>query len=131
MNHPNEDRLLLHGYGELPEPEGAAVDVHVTACSTCRARLERFERSRVALDLAARPARRHVVRWMATAVAAAAVIAAVLLTTSQPPPTSARVWQPASTWSVTAGYVAGGRALVEIDAQLTRLEQERSYGLPD
>ena len=30
----------------------------------------------------------------------------------------------------TAGYIAGGPALVQIDSQLTRLEQERDYALP-
>ena len=40
-------------------------------------------------------------------------------------------WTPTTTWSATAGYVAGGKAMVEIDAQLTRLEQERYYGLPN
>ncbi len=131
MSHPNDDQLLLHAYGELPESEGAAMDAHLAACPTCRVQLERLERSRVALDVATRRPRRYVARWIGAALAAAAVIAAVLLANSQSPRTPDRGWQPASVWSATAGYVAGGRALVEIDAQLTRLEQERYYGLPN
>jgi hypothetical protein len=40
-------------------------------------------------------------------------------------------WTPTTTWSTTAGYVTGGKAMIDIDAQLTRLEQERYYGLPN
>lgn len=130
MNHPSDDRLLLLAYGELPEAEARAAEAHLAACASCRDAFERLERSRVALDGAMPPRRYHVARWVATGLAAAAVIAAVLLTSSQPPRTPDQGWQPASVWSATAGYVAGGRAMVEIDAQLTRLEQERSYARP-
>jgi len=37
------------------------------------------------------------------------------------------LWTPHTPWSATAGYVTD-RAMVDIDAQLTRLEQEKSYG---
>jgi anti-sigma factor RsiW len=130
MNHPNDDQLLLLAYGELPETDAAAAEAHLAACPTCRGQFERLERPRVALDVAMPPTRRHVTRWVAAGLAAAAVIAAVWLTGS-PRRDAKQGWQPASVWSATAGYVAGGRALVEIDAQLTRLEQERYYGLPD
>jgi hypothetical protein len=62
-------------------------------------------------------------------LAAAAVLAAVLLTDSGPGGASQEQWAP-TTWSATAGYVAGGKAVVDIDAQLTRLEQESRYGRP-
>ncbi len=39
-------------------------------------------------------------------------------------------WAPPLEWSATAGYVAGGKAVITIDAQLTRLEQGWSYGRP-
>jgi anti-sigma factor RsiW len=130
MNHLNDDRLLLHAYGELPDREAAETDAHLAACATCRALLDQLERSRVALDVAMPRTRRHVTRWVAAGLAAAAAIAAVLLTGSLSRDAD-QGWRPASTWSATAGYVAGGKAMVEIDAQLTRLEQERPYGLPD
>jgi hypothetical protein len=38
-----------------------------------------------------------------------------------------RSWPPPAVWSATAGYIAGGTTVVEIDVQLTRLEQERYY----
>ncbi|HXM38881.1 MAG TPA: zf-HC2 domain-containing protein [Gemmatimonadales bacterium] len=132
MNHPSDDRLLLHAYGELPEPQAAETDAHLAACSTCRAQFERLEHARVALDVAMPRTRQYVARrWVATGLAAAAVIAAVLLTNSQPPRIPDQRWRPASVWSANAGYLAGGRTMVEIDAQLTRLEQERYYGQPD
>lgn len=131
MNHPSDDQLLLLAYGELPTPEAAAADAHLAACPACRAQLERLERPRVALDVAMPRRRRRGARWLVAALAAAAVIAAVVITRSQPPSAQDEGWRPASVWSATAGYVAGGRAMVEIDAQLTRLEQERYYALPN
>lgn len=130
MNHPNDDRLLLLAYGELPEADAAAAEAHLAACPACRARLEALERPRVALDVAMPRAARHTARWIAAGLAAAAVLAAVWLAGS-PPRDADRGWRPASVWSATAGYVAGGMAVVEIDAQLTRLEQERYYAAPN
>ena len=60
--------------------------------------------------------------------AAAAALAVVLTRPSTQSPRAG--WAPTTTWSRTAGYVAGGTALLEIDAQLTRLEQETYYGRP-
>ena len=59
------------------------------------------------------------------------VIAGLLITRFTPVPDPVKYWTPTTTWSATAGYVAGGKAMVEIDAQLTLLEQERYYGLPN
>jgi len=131
MNHPNDDRLLLLAYGELPEADAAAAEVHLAACPVCRAHLERLERSRVALDVAMPRARRRATRWVAAGLAAAAVLATVWLAGSPPHDDVDKGWRPPAVWSATAGYVDGGRTMVEIDAQLTRLEQERYYGLPD
>ena len=123
MNHPHEDQLLLLAYGESTETQ---VEAHVATCDICREQLERFELARAALDWPA-PARRRPVRWIATGLAAAAVAAVVLARGGARPE---EVWQPSRAWSATAGYIAGGETVVEIDAQLTRLEQERTYVRP-
>ncbi len=128
MNHPHEDRLLLLAYGELPEAETAEMETHLVACAGCRAQLERLERARVALDWA-RPARQRPARWVAAGLAAAAVLVAVWVGT-RPPGPAGRIWPPPTVWSATAGYLAGGTALVQIDSQLTRLEQEPLYAIP-
>jgi anti-sigma factor RsiW len=130
MNHPSDDQLLLLAYGELPTSETTTAETHLMGCPTCRAQLERLERPRVALDVAMPRRRRRGARWVVAALAAA-VIAAVVITRSQTSTAPGGTWRPASVWSATAGYVAGGRAMVEIDAQLTRLEQERYYALPN
>jgi anti-sigma factor RsiW len=129
MNHPSDDQLLLFSYGELPAPEAAAAEAHLVACPTCRAQLERLERSRVALDVALPARRRRLTPWLG-ALAAAAAVVAVFFANVDPPPSSDRTWRPPAV-SATAGYIAGGTAVVEIDAQLTRLEQERYYALPN
>ena len=133
MNHPTEDQLLLLAYGELAEPEVAAIESHLAACPGCANQLSRLERASVALEVALPERRPRVVAWTALgALAAAAAIAAVLLIGTVPSQNAtARGWNPTTVWSATAGYVAGGSAVVDIDAQLTRLEQERSYGLPN
>lgn len=130
MNHPSDDQLLLLAYGELPVSEAAAAEAHLAACPACRAQLEWLERPRVALDVAMPRRRRRVTPWIA-ALAVAAAVAAVFFVDVDPPPRQDRAWRPSAVWSATAGYVAGGRAMVEIDAQLTRLEQERYYALPN
>jgi hypothetical protein len=127
MNHPHEDQLLLLAYGELPAAEATELEAHVVGCAVCGAALERLERARVALEWAV-PERRRPVRWLAAGLAAAAVVAGVLLTRGGSH--GVEPWQPPHVWSPTAGYIAGGQPLVEIDAQLTRLEQERSYVRP-
>lgn len=132
MTHPNDDTLLLLAYDELPVEQAIALDSHIAVCEPCRADLERLARARAALDdtrspVTGRRARRD---WTAIALAAAAVLAGVLMTRPRPTPIVAH-WTPTTTWSLTAGYVTGGSAMKDIDAQLTRLEQERSYGFPN
>ena len=127
MNHPHDDRLLLLAYGELAGADAAEVEAHVATCLACREQFERLERARVALAWAV-PERRRPVRWLAAGLAAAALLATVFFMrggSRGPEP-----WQPVHVWSPTAGYIAGGQPLVEIDAQLTRLEQERTYARP-
>lgn len=133
MTHLHEDQLLLFAYGELPEMEAAEAERHLAGCPACRAQLERIDRARVALDWAAPPQSRRSGRWIAAALATAALLAAVLLTRPGPNPGTGaeRAWPPPSDWSANAGYIAGGAQVLQIDAQLTRLEQERYYGLPD
>ncbi len=130
MNHPNEDSLLLLAYGELPGDQAAELESHVAVCEACRAGLAELDRARVALDetIAAVPRRR--LDWVAVALAAAAVVAVVPMIGPRPGPETTVHWMPTTTWSLTAGYMAGGKALVDIDAQLTRLEQEPYYGRP-
>jgi len=127
MNHPHEDQLLLLAYGELAHGEATQVEAHLATCDACRAEIERLERARVALDWAV-PERRRPTRWIAAGLAAAALVTAVVVTRDHSPPRP--MWQPPHVWSATAGYIAGGQPLVEIDAQLTRLEQERTYARP-
>ena len=126
MKHPHEDRLLLLAYGELVNGDAAELEGHVATCSQCRATLERLERARVALAWTL-PKRRQPALWIAAGLAAAAVGAGVLLTRGGSQP---ETWQPPHVWSSTAGYIAGGQPVVDIDAQLTRLEQERTYVRP-
>ena len=132
MNHPTEDELLLLAYGELPDPRAAEIDSHAAACRTCEEKLAQLERGRVALDVAMPERRRPVVVWAALgALAAAAAVAGLLFTRVPSSDAARRGWNPTKVWSATAGYVAGGNAMVDIDARLTRLEQERSYALPN
>ena len=131
MNHPTEDHLLLLAYGELPEPHASEIETHIAACAVCGQQLAQLERGRVALDVAlpARRRRRAIV-W-GTVALAAAVVAAVTMLKSGPSRDPTERWTSTTTWSTTAGYVTGGKAMADIDAQLTRLERERYYGLPN
>ncbi len=132
MNHPTDDELLLLAYGELSGPRTAEIESHLGACRACGATLAELERGRVALDVALPVLRRRPVIVLATlAFAAAAVLAAVTILKSGPSRDQTERWMPTTTWSTTAGYVTGGKAMMDIDAQLTRLEQERYYGLPN
>ena len=130
MNHPTEDELLLLVYGELPGPRAAEVDSHATACRACQETLAQLERGRVALDLAVPARRPTTIVWTTLALAAAAVLAGVVITKPGPFRVPTERWTPTTTWSATAGYVTGGKAMADIDAQLTRLERERYYGSP-
>ena len=132
MNHPTEDELLLLAYGELPGTRAAAIESHLAACRVCGATLAELERGRVALDVALPPRRRAANRWIAVGLAAAAaVLAGVVMTRQGPARVPAQHWTPTTTWSATAGYVTGGKPMADIDVQLTRLERERYYGLPN
>lgn len=128
MNHPTGDELLLLAYGELSEPVATDLDSHVAGCAVCREHLAQLDRARVALDVAL-PARRPFPVWAGIALAAAAALAIVLIGRLDPS-RGGEGWTPPTTWSATAGYIAGGQSLITIDAQLTRLEQERSYVRP-
>ncbi len=131
MNHPTEDELLLLAYEEQPHDAAAALDAHVATCALCQERLAQLERTRVALDVALPQRRRRPIVWATAALAAAAVLAAVMINRSGPSRDQTARWTPTTTWSATAGYVTGGKAMADIDAQLTRLERERYYGLPN
>ncbi len=132
MNHPTEDQLVLLAYDELAEPLVCEIASHVAACAACADQLAQLERARVALDVALAERRRPVVVWAALgALAAAAAVAGLLFTRAPSSDAARRGWNPTKVWSATAGYVAGGNVMVDIDAQLTRLEQERSYGVPN
>jgi len=130
MNHPTEDELLLLAFGELPSSQAAGIESHTAACRACRETLAHLEHGRVALDAAMPPRRRNAIVWATLTLAAAAALAGVMVTKSGSSRDPAERWTPTTTWSATAGYVAGGKAAVEIDAQLTRLEQGWSYGRP-
>ncbi|HYU09001.1 MAG TPA: zf-HC2 domain-containing protein [Gemmatimonadales bacterium] len=129
-NHPGADELLLFAYGELPPPGAADVQAHVAGCAACHAQLADMDRARVAAEWAlARPPRR-MARWAAGALAAAAVLAAILLTVRRSSDQVPNGWPAQLEWSVTAGYIAGGRPMIAIDSQLTRLEKELPYARP-
>lgn len=130
MNHPTEDELLLLAYGELAEHRAAEVESHTARCPACQRALAQLERARVALDVAMPVGRRPVPFWTWFAIAAAAALAGVLISEPSPSRSAGDGWSPTTTWSATAGYVAGGKVLEDIDAQLTRLEQEWPYGRP-
>ena len=128
MNHPTTDELLLLAYGDLPEADARLAEAHIATCATCREALARLDQPRALLETAI-PRRGRISLWVPAALAAAALLAAVLVTRTSTSRPDEAAWQPVSIWSANAGYVAGGRAVVEIDAQLTRLERERPYGL--
>jgi hypothetical protein len=133
MSHLNDDQLLLLSYSELADHEARDAETHLAACTECRARFERLERARVAVEWTGPRARVSRSRWIAAGLAAAAVLAAVFLMRAGNPPTAnPNPDGPLTTvWSTTAGYIAGGSEVVQIDAQLTRLEQERYDAFPD
>ena len=128
MNHPTGDELLLLAYGELPAADVARVETHLGECTACRLQFTQLDAAHVALDIGGAPRRRVASRWLLGALAAAAVLATVFLASSAPPRPVNPGWRPTATWSATAGYVTSG-AMLEIDAQLTRLEQEKYHVL--
>ena len=135
MIHPHPEELLLFASGELLEPRMAELASHVTACGTCRHELAQLDQSLVALGASwAGPRRtRRIARsavWSGVALAAAAALAVVFIRQPNEPEPARPGWTPTTTWSANAGYVAGGKAVADIDAQLTRLEQEPHYARP-
>jgi len=120
MNHLTQDQLVLHAYDEAPEPDREVALTHLASCATCRDRLARVERARVAVDLARQASPRRAARYVVlAALAAAAVVAAVWLRPAPATPMSALA---------LPRYVAP--ELAPIDSILTRLEQQRSYANP-
>src|SRR5436305_1028341 len=86
-----------------------------------RRELVRREHGRVALEFVLPARRRNSIVWATLTLAAAAVLAGVMVTKSGSSRAAVERWAPTTTWSTTAGYVAagaGGKAMVEIDAQL-------------
>jgi len=131
MTHPHEDELLLLAYDDLDEPAASELERHLAGCAPCRERLGRMERGRVALDWATPRSVRPALRWAGLGLLAAAAAAAVILVGGRPSlHDQPSAWAQPLQWSATAGYVAGGKAVITIDAQLTRLEQGWSYGRP-
>ena len=132
MNHPHPDELLLFASGELLEPRVTELASHVTACAACRHELAQLDHSLLALGGSwGRPRRSRIARsavWSGVALAAAAL--AVVFIRQNNAERARAGWTPMTTWSANAGYVAGGTAVVDIDAQLTRLEQEPYYARP-
>jgi hypothetical protein len=130
MSHPNENSLLLFAYGELPSDRAAELESHVAECETCRAVFAELDCARVALDGAMPAISRRRLDWTAIALAAAAVVAVVLMMGPRPGSDTTPHWKATTSWSSTAGYVTGGRAMMDIDAQLTQLERGWAYGRP-
>jgi hypothetical protein len=131
MNHPTADELLLLAYDELPADRLATVETHLTSCVLCQEQLADLERGRAALEVAMPARPRRAIAGAAVALAVAAALAGVAIVRSTPVGSPGERWTPTTTWSTTAGYVTGGNAMLDIDAQLTRLERERYYGLPN
>lgn len=132
MNHPHPDELLLFASGELTDPRMTEVVTHVSACAPCRDALVQLDQSFLALG-GSWPRRSGIARsavWGGVALAAAAALAVVFIRQPNESPPALTGWTPMTTWSATAGYVAGGKAVADIDAQLTRLEQEPHYARP-
>jgi hypothetical protein len=130
MNHPTADELLLLAYDELPADRLASVETHLTSCVVCREQLADLASGSAALEIATRVRPRRAIAGAAVALAAAAALAGVAIVRSAPSGTGEH-WTPTTTWSATAGYVTGGKTMLDIDAQLTRLERERYHGLPN
>jgi hypothetical protein len=129
MNHPTSDELLLLAYDELPRDAAAPLEAHVASCVECGRELQRLTTARAALDVAVVTPRRRL-RWIPLALAAAAMLGGILIFTAKEPAPVPNGWPYHREWSAHAGYFAGGRAVIDIDSQLTRLEQGWTYGRP-
>jgi len=129
MNHPTSDELLLLAYDELPRDAAAPLEAHVAACVDCGRELQRLTKARAALDVAVVTLTRRR-RWIPLALAAAAMLAGILIFTPKRHASVPNAWPYHREWSAHAGYFAGGRAVIDIDSQLTRLEQGWTYDRP-
>jgi anti-sigma factor RsiW len=129
MTHPSQDSLLLFAYGELPEVEASDVETHLAHCAACHESFRQLERARIAVEWAVPAGSLKGYRAAAFAALAVAAVVAVVMLARPEQPEATGVWRSNPAWSATAGYIAGGSPVIEIDAQLTRLE--RSYGYPD
>jgi hypothetical protein len=129
MTHATDDELLLHAFGELPDDERRALDVHLASCAGCRERFASLEESRVALawgsDLPSRASHGRRLAWLALPLAAGIGGLMLLKTVSTSPQRPA--WQPHLVGSPTAGYVTA-TSIIAIDSQLTKLERGNQYG---
>lgn len=128
MSHASDDQLLLLAYGDLDHDGRTALEAHLGICAECRGRFAQLEEGRAALDwgLERRPAHRgRRLAWLALPLAAA--FGALMLTRRTTPEEKPDFlpWRSHIVASPTAGYVAGGRAFMAIDSQLTLLEQRR------
>ena len=123
MTHLSDDTLLLLAYAELSDADRDAAGAHLAECATCGRRFADLERTRVATDwaLAPLPSRRRRWRlWLGALPLAAGVIAVLVIHDRHPKPNPiVRAW---SRYAVPE--------LVPIDSMLTRLEQEKLYGMP-
>src|SRR5262249_7767886 len=130
MTHPTADELLLLTYDELPAARLVNVETHLRSCAECQAQLAKIERGRAALDIAAPAPHRRAIAGAVVALAVAAALAGVAIIRSTPSGSGPAERWTTTTWSATAGYVTGGKAMIDIDAQLTRLERGWAYGQP-
>ena len=129
MNHPTDAELLLLAYDELPAPRSLEVESHLATCPACQRQVLVLGNGRAALDIALPARRRGQIVGTTLALAIAASLTAVAIVRSGPGRDPTERWTPTTTWSATAGYVTD-KAMMDIDAQLTRLEQEPHYGVP-
>ena len=131
MTHPTDDQLLLLAWDESGHPDTGALQSHLAACDTCRARLREIEEARVGMEWgfeARHSARRLRAIRIGLQLAAAVAVVLVVRLVHRPAPAAHAPWQPHLVASPTAGYVAGGATFMTIDSQLTRLEKGKLYG---
>jgi len=122
MNHPTNDELLLLAYGEAPEHEG-----HLARCVDCRSHFALVEEGKLLLELgSARSRARTGAAWIPVALAAGIVGFLMMAVPREQMPELTPHWRPTLAAS-PAGYVTD-RELIELDAQLRRLEHGGMYG---
>jgi len=116
MNHPTNDELLLAAYGEAPEHEA-----HLRQCGLCRSVLQQLEEGRLILEMGSAARITDTRPVWATAAVAAGLVGMMMLASREPGP--ARESRRDPVLSLTpSGYVASPE-MMELDAQLIRLER--------